>query len=101
MKHRCNEIEENLENFKSQYAQNSKEVMKLALSVSELAQEVREHKMISIERGEVNKKFHEDLKPILESYQVLVGGRKIFLGAVITLSAIGSLWLIIKNIFHK
>ena len=100
MKHRCNEIEANLEKFKSQYSKNSKEVLKLAMSVSELAQEVREHKNISIEKGEENKKFHEDLKPILDSYQALVGGRKIFLGAVITLSAVGSLYLIIKNIFY-
>lgn len=93
-------IEEKLEKHVSQYKRNSKEVMKLAEAVKEITKEVREHRIISEEAGKANLKFHEDLKPVLENYKVLIGGRKIFLGVVITLSAIGSLWVLIKNIFY-
>src|SRR3990167_11226815 len=97
-KPRCDIIEENLESFKNQYSKNSKEVMTLALAIKEITNEVREHRRYSETKETANLKFHEELKPILESYQALIGGRKMFLGAVIVLSAVGSLYLIIKNI---
>ena len=99
-KPRCDIIEENLESFKRQYSKNSKEVLELAFAVKEVAAEVREHRRYSETKETANLKFHEELKPILESYQALVGGRKMFLGVVIVLSAAGSLYLIIKSIIY-
>lgn len=101
--HRCNEIENDLQDFKIQYANNGKELLRLVMAVENITKEVRDHHRFSEENKLRREKeemiFKEQLKPILESYTTLINGRKWVLGIISFFFAIGSLYLLIKQIF--
>ena len=105
MEHRCNEIERELYEFKEQYARNGKEIMRLAMAVEKITEEVAEHHKFSAENKKLREAeeaiFRKELKPILDSYKTLLTGRKWVIGTISFLFVIGSFWLLVKQIFHK
>ena len=103
--HRCEEIERELKEFKEQYAQNGKEIMRLVLAIENIISqnehhflESQENKKKRIEREEA---FKKELKPVLDSYNTLINGRKWVMGTIVFFFTIGSFYLLLKQIFHK
>ena len=99
----CNKIEERLEKHLDQYQNNGKEILRLAIALENITKEVRDHHKFSednkMARIKEEQTFKAELKPMLDSYYALINGRKIVLGLIITVSAIGSLYLLLKQIF--
>lgn len=103
MSEQCNTIERKLEKHLDQYQNNGKEILRLAMAIEAVAKEVKDHHLFSensrLIRIAEEQKFRDELKPILDSYYALLNGRKIILGIVILISSIGSLYLLLKQIF--
>lgn len=103
--HRCNEIEKELYEFKERYANNGKEITRLAMALENIIKEVQDHRRFSEEdkrrREEQEKEFRKELEPILNSYNALLTGRKWVIGTVAFLFTMGSFYLLIRQIFHK
>ena len=105
MGERCEIIEDKLDNHLEKYEQNGKELMRLAMAIENITKEIRDHRKSSEEnkakRLLAEAEFKKELKPILDSYQTLLTGRKWIIGTVSFIFAIGSLYLLIGKIFYK
>lgn len=105
MGERCEIIEDKLDNHLEKYEQNGKELMRLAIAVENIIREVKEHRKSSEEnktkRLLAEAEFKKELKPILDSYQTLLTGRKWIVGIVSFIFAVGSLYLLLGKIFNK
>lgn len=105
MNERFIKIEEKIDGHLQQYAQNGKELMRLAMAVEMITKEVRDHHKFSEDNKKIREKeeqtFREELKPLLDSYYAIMSGRKIIIGLAITASAVGSAYLALKSLIHR
>ena len=85
------ELETRFDRHLEIYANNGKELAALKEAVKSLERFLTENRKL-------DDIFREELKPIMNSYSTLVSGRKMILGFIIFVSALGSLYLLIKQI---
>lgn len=92
MRKRVETLEDMFSKFQDQYIKNGKELTRLADAVKYLHEAIKENK-------ENDKQFRADLKPVMDSYNTIINGRKIILYMALLISAIGTSVIAIKKLF--
>lgn len=96
MEHRCNEIEQELNDFQKRYENNGKEVLAMAYAIKDLKQAIEDHKHSS------DLQFIE-IKSIIQPYADLSATMRVVLWVsklIIALGVIGGGWLAFKKLLE-
>lgn len=101
--HRCEIIEERLNEHLDKYADNNKEILRLAIAIENIIFQNMEHFKTSEEnrtkRIIEEKEYRAKLQPVLESYTTLISGRNWILKGTAFFFTLGSFYILLRQIF--